>query len=546
LRNLLGINQEEEEPLQAEVVVEYTKSDVERIRGNQPGQILQFPRIYHKFGSTMVMAGLPDIRAEFVEESVDGRPVRVPPVAERYKLLRKDKLKDSKEGKTPEALLEVAEWALNHLRLKEFSDVMEELREVAPSHESVKAYDTVKKAMAARITKDDPAIEWRADRLPTNYKTKRGEHHTVLYNSPETDPKEVLDYLALLEKNYEGFFYWFALKGKALPVPDKRLVAMLVDKKEEFLGYRRVFDNTPLVADGFYNRAENLAVFSMARVDQVFDLLNKTTNPLWQSGWNIDDLLNAKGHPGAQPQEVVRNQMLALLLKGMQDESAWASVSHVASRQLAVATGLISTNVAVPESLQFGIGSFFETPLGAFWPGIGAPSWTYMVKFKLWKKNNVLDRPEDAIRSVITDQYFREITDDSKRTVALTKARTMAWSFTFFLMNRHLNHLLRYCEELKNLPRDMEFDDDTLLAAFGRAFEMTDPNDPYHVHTAKLDRLAQEWYSYIELTPIESSAAMEEAIKEYEKQQKKNKTGPNQPKQTKPNYPRIQWPIRRR
>ena len=42
--------------------------------------------------------------------------------------------------------------------------------------------------------------------------------------------------------------------------------------------------------------------------------------------------------------------------------------------QRSLASGLLPRNVAVPEWLLFGMGSFFETPLQSPWAGIGAPS----------------------------------------------------------------------------------------------------------------------------------------------------------------------------
>src|SRR5262245_65113381 len=169
-----------------------------------------------------------------------------------------------------------------------------------------------------------------------------------------------------------------------------------------------------------------------------------------------------------------------------------------------------------------------------------------MVKFELGKKVNKLDSPEDAIRSVITDKYFREAAKDDAKKNLQTKARTISWALTFFIMNRKLDQVMRYFQELSNLPRDLEFDDDTLMLVFGRAFELVDPADPYHVNPNKLDKLAEEWYSYIELTPIESSEAMQDAIKRYE-QQKKNTgraasntpTNPQSKQPPKINVPKI-------
>jgi hypothetical protein len=355
-----------------------------------------------------------------------------------------------------------------------------------------------------------------------------------LYNSPDNEPAEVGEYIKCLEDNYRGFYYWFALKGKALPVPDRRLVAVLVNRPDEFRSWRHVFDESPLGSDGFYARRENVAVFSSERLDEAYDLLTKVTNPLWQSGWNREELLEAKGHPGAQPDEVVHNQILALLLKGMEEESALASVSHDGSRQLAVATGLLPRNVEVPEWVPFGLASFFETPKGAFWPGLGAPHWTYMIKFRLWKDKKVLDPAHDAIQKVITNAYFREAHGDTNKP-ALLKAQTMSWALTFFLMNRRLDQLMQFYRELDQLPRDLDLDDHNLLLAFGRAFDLLDPTNANRIDGLKLDKLADEWYSYIENTPIESSEALQDAVNEYNK---------HKPKLTAPSnmLPRLQLP----
>jgi hypothetical protein len=530
IRRLLGLdNDDEDTPLVAEVVVEYRKyAKGERptlpLRGEQ-GQIFQYPKMRHKWGETAVAPNgrLKDIRLEIVQES----KVDLPPVAQRYKAQRKEKLSG---GKTSGGLLELAEWALNHAMRDEFAKIMDELREVEPSNPSLQAFDKMHEGMSARISQDDVAIDWQ-NRLG-NYKVKKSPHYVLLYNSPENEPAEVQEYLERLEDNYRSFFDWFALKAKVLPVPTRRLVAVLVNRPDEFRSYRHVFDEAPTAADGFFARRENLAVFSSQRLDEAFDLLTKITNPLWQSGWNMDSLLQAKGHEGAQPDEVVRNQILALMVKAMQEESSLASVSHEGSIQLAVATGLLARNVEIPEWAPFGLGSFFETPKGAFWPGVGAPHWTYMVKFKVWKDNKKLDSAPEAIRKVITNQYFREATGEESKH-PLMKARTMSWALTFFLMNRKLDQLLGFYQELDKLPRDLDFDDHTLLLAFARAFDLLDVSNPDRVDGLKLDKLAAEWYSYIELTPIESSEALQDAVNQYKKQQEKKG-----PKPTKaPNLP---------
>ena len=73
-------------------------------------------------------------------------------------------------------------------------------------------------------------------------------------------------FLNRLERNYEGFFTWFALRGNALPLPDRRLVAVLVDSPEAFQHqHKDIFDDAPMVADGYFVPRDNLAIFSAQR-----------------------------------------------------------------------------------------------------------------------------------------------------------------------------------------------------------------------------------------------------------------------------------------
>lgn len=507
-RLLARQGEEDERLLEAGVVVEYNKFDF--MVGRDTGA--RYDRIYHKWGATGLIPNLPDIRIEFVTE--DGN--KVPTVAQRYLLQRQAKIKGDK--KTVESLLELAEWALSHADIAdpdqkmfvEFGKLIGEIREIDPNHKTVKAFEKIQAALDASVSGgDDPAIIWK-DRLD-HYKVKRSKHYTLIFDAPSGDAAEVNAYLDQLEENMRGFYYWFALKGHALAVPSRRMVAALVNKPDEFQSYRDAFDGAALVADGFYSRRDNLAVFCSMRLDEVYSLLVKNTNPLWLSGWSQSDLLKGKAYAGAKSsQESVKNQMLALLLKAMAEESVRATVSHEGTRQLLVASGLLSQYVEAPEWTQFGVGSFFETPVGAYWPGIGAPHWTYIVKFKVWKKDKKLDTPEVAIRAVITDKYFRDAGEDDKKS-STTKARTMSWSLMYFLMNKKLDGVLKYFQELSVLPRDMVPDDNTLMLCFGRAFELLESSDSSRVDERKLNKLADEWYSFVELTPMESSEALQEA-----------------------------------
>src|SRR5262249_52273584 len=93
-----------------------------------------------------------------------------------------------------------------------------------------------------------------------------------------------------------------------------------------------------------------------------------------------------------------------------------------------------------------------------------------------------------------------------------------------FLAHRKLGNdqtgLIRYYRELAKMPRDLDFDDESLLALFARSFDCLDargdkPDD------AKLGKLADEWHRFIDLTPLEG----EEVVKDIRSRQTELKTG---------------------
>src|SRR5262249_55233433 len=157
------------------------------------------------------------------------------------------------------------------------------------------------------------------------------------------------------------FFYWFALRGKVLPVPQRRLVGVLLNDEDAFnREHRNIFDETPLVADGFFARRENLAVFSAKRLDDGYKALHKATQPFWAKGWTPGMLRQGKFRAVEANQsaiEIARAQTLTLVLKAMEVECAVAAVSHEGTRQLIAAIGLLPRSVDTPRWIDFGVAS---------------------------------------------------------------------------------------------------------------------------------------------------------------------------------------------
>jgi hypothetical protein len=279
---------------------------------------------------------------------------------------------------------------------------------------------------------------------------------------------------------------------------------VLSEKPDDYNSLHKVFDTIELPVDAFMSRRDNLSVLSGTPLDEGYDMFSRATTDLWmKDGWNPELCLKgdykARGHKNST-QEISYAHTAALMLQGMRDQSERQAVTHVGTVQLATASGLLPRTVTAPRWVQFGVGSFFETPREAYWPGTGAPHWNYLTKFQLWHEAKKLDKPDEALRRVVTDSYFHDAHADKDahnnhdRDVIL-KARTMTWALTYFLAQQRLDQLLKYYQELAAMPRDMELGEEALAAVFAKAFDLGDGADALNGPKAK--ELAQKWYEFL-------------------------------------------------
>lgn len=486
--------------IKVELVIEASKLEPWKAMENQAY------RVVHKWGQSAVdpndLHTSHDIIVQRIMElDSKGRARPLPTLAARWET----KLAEYKQKKgfpTPEMLLVLAENALTHGLQDQFDQQMAALVKQKPDHPAAQAYKKyVDVDFKKTNLKDDPAAAW-SDKLG-DFRTKNTQHFLIRYD-PENKAEVIQTYEKLLESNYRAFFSWFALKGVYLPTPDYRLVAVLSEKPDEFNSLQKVFETIALPADGFMSRRDNLSVMSGTPLSDGYDSLTRASQPLWvEQGWNPELCLKGdyKARGGKNSVfDISYAHTMALMLRGVQEQSERQAVSHVGTLQLATASGLLPRTVAAPHWVQFGIGSFFETPIEAYWPGTGAPHWNYLTKFQLWKDDKKLDKPDEALRKVVTDAYFHDAhADQEARTDhdrdAMVKARTMTWSLTYFLAQQRLDQLLRYYKELAGMPRDMEIGEEALAALFVKSFDLGE--GPEGLNSVKAKQLAQKWYEYM-------------------------------------------------
>jgi hypothetical protein len=550
---------EEYHPLWAYAYLELKKpASVSRERDGK----VAYYQIDHKWGKPVI------IPAEAVKAYIQ-QPSLARRFDARLKALRKD-------GKSAGSLLELAEWALERGLLTEFSKLIAEVKALAPDNPTVKNVERASAAMKARPSQDDPAAATLVKELSgEGYRPVQSEggHYTLLTNvkNAQNDPA-VKRRLANMEETYQTFFYWFAMKGSPQPVPGYRLVAVLVKESEsnstkDFESKHALFDQVPMLADGFTARRDNVVVLSSRRTDEAYNTLVRNNQQKFsESKVTLHDLLNDAKIVQRRGSDVGRTripvlQTLALLQEAMQEESEHATVTHECVRQLEAASGLIPRNVNAAEWAQFGLASFFETPHHAFYPVHGAPNWNQLVSFKYLRKTKKLkaEQARDILLQVITDRYFRtayrtlreqgEVSNDknkdnlaNKAADRLELARCTAWALTYYLAHYKQDKLLAYYAELRKLPRDVEYDEAVLKAAFARAFGLlaADPMDPRKktLDLKGAESLANDWFSKMETVTLDMvEVEQKELTTRAQAAQPENaKSGPGNP-QTRPGNP---------
>ncbi len=501
------------------------KSKPEDLQIAEQNKLLQFAdQVYlpERLGKVCNLLNNPPFLEVFLITE-NGKPI--PTVADRFHARF---AKTAKEKPSAGDLLDLAGWTLEHGLVDQFPQVMDKLVEIDKSHPAAVAYLQVK-AELDRKAGDDPSIEDRRGKLLSGYKTSETPHYLIVHAANDAVTDNVAMHGKYLENAFRSFYYWFALKQtdskRPLPsVPRNRQVVILTDQPKDFERLHEILNSGPMVVDGFFARHENLSVMSSKHQEDSYAALNTYWETWRNKGYHRLDLLNGqRGKTGvpANAQDslsICTAQTIALMLKALEQEAILATVSHDASRQLLFASGLLPHNVAAPEWILFGMGSFFETPLQAPWPTVAAPAPTICRAGESIKKTRAdwKRRGLATLRKTVTDGYFRTLPPDGKadseehrlHEAALRKARTVSWSLTYYLAQQKLDGLRRYFAELSKMPRDLELDDAVLLGCFARAFGCVDSGNK--VDDAKLNNLANDWYSYWQRVTFESEPTMKD------------------------------------
>src|SRR5262249_10781012 len=308
-------------------------------------------------------------------------PIQTP----RARLAVQRRATDQSKSKTASDYLSIAEFALSHGLLPECEELISE----AGKQEAKSELDKKKLAACAKVLanlnrpSDGQADVSQWEKRLAGYGVAYSDkgHYAVFYTPKSLQvPQEVTHRANLLENHMRAFYLWFALKGQALAFPQEKLAAVITGDTSSFKAQMEALQ-VKTDGDSLFAPRDNVAIFSNQRLDSGYDKFSKETRSYWTEGWSREELL--KGREITNNTKKVRDtlgvkqkdflkevypkmQTLALLEKALEDEAELAAVSHEGTRQLAVASGLFSRNVILPEWVSFGFASVFETPKGPF------------------------------------------------------------------------------------------------------------------------------------------------------------------------------------
>jgi hypothetical protein len=133
--------------------------------------------------------------------------------------------------------------------------------------------------------------------------------------------------------------------------------------------------------------------------------------------------------------------------------------------------------VLIPSWVHEGLATYFETPNGANWSGVGAVNSDRLQWYRLLEP----DREHSNLDFIIGDQIF----DFAASHEGKVAGYGQAWALTHFLLEKHFDGFMGFYRRIGEMPPDAHLSSDVINRLFDEEIKVKRPF------------LDQEWRSYM-------------------------------------------------
>ncbi|HZN34873.1 MAG TPA: DUF1570 domain-containing protein [Pirellulaceae bacterium] len=361
-------------------------------------------------------------------------------------------------GSDAEKRMEAAQWALRHGLLAQFYSTIDKVLEANPRHPRALLVRQLKAQMDAPLA--DPSRQEQELRklVPLeSMKFKTSKHFLLMHDTPDTLTKGKLtradERLQLLETVYECFLLRFYAYGVALEVPKERLKVVLFNDYQQFRQFADKQSPALASASGFWDGETNTSVFFDHGTNDEFKALKQISDELQ---FRKEEAVRTRAGNAAN---LVRTaDTLKMLVEIERENCDIEVVSHETTHQMAGNTGLLPRHVRIPTWVHEGLATYFETPDGATWGGIGEVNASRLSLYR----DLEWDKTHSNIGFIVGDQIF----DFARTTRGTLHGYGQSWALTHFLLEKHFDKFMTFYRRLGELPPDTFLSSDVVNRLF--------------------------------------------------------------------------------
>ncbi|MEW6357032.1 MAG: DUF1570 domain-containing protein [Planctomycetota bacterium] len=354
-----------------------------------------------------------------------------------------------------EAHYELAVWCREHDLMPEYGRLLEKALQINPDHEEAQLdlYEYQK------YDKSLPVNEEAGKRILAEFgpafKLHHAPHYRVCYNC---DPGFLRRRAVLFEKTYERFYRFFEEKGFKLSVISDRLDVVLLDSREDFVGYLQVGQKRSppppggyipdglVMSAGLYSQPTRRMIFYDALNDAQFRAIRKEVYSIPYSRLTRDG------------KKRLQEYKSKLSLQSKVDQNVSVTV-HEATHQLTFELGLLNPSAQNPVWVVEGIAMYFEVANEGHWYGAGRLN---KERLDVYRRVSNLP-PINAV--LVNDNCFRVGRQNN-----ILAGYAVAWALTYYLLEEHPAAFVKYLQVLRQRPDNAPYPPEARVKDFISCF----------------------------------------------------------------------------